>query len=176
MVDKTIEKQTASGPGWLRYNGDGYGDCHILPDHTARSKVGRGRRRTWAPGTPGRCSPPSAASRIWSPGRRHRRASCSRRWIAMSSGVGLVPEQVWDAPNVAASPFGTDPTTRVDRLRQRQARRLGCTADLGCRLAGSADGRSRPRDAWLEQPRTDRRPLHHPHPAGRPRSPVTVAA
>ena len=29
---------------------------------------------------------------------------------AMSSGVGLVPEQVWDAPNVAASPFGTDPT------------------------------------------------------------------
>jgi hypothetical protein len=31
--------------------------------------------------------------------------------IAMSGGVGLVPEQVWDAPNVAASPFGTDPTT-----------------------------------------------------------------
>jgi hypothetical protein len=30
---------------------------------------------------------------------------------AMSSGVGLVPEQVWDAPNVAASSFGTDPTT-----------------------------------------------------------------
>ena len=30
--------------------------------------------------------------------------------IAMSGGVGLVPEQVWDAPNVAASPFGTDPT------------------------------------------------------------------
>ncbi len=30
---------------------------------------------------------------------------------AMSSGVGLVPEQVWDAANVPASPFGTDPTT-----------------------------------------------------------------
>jgi hypothetical protein len=30
--------------------------------------------------------------------------------IAMSGGVGLVPEQVWDAPNVAPSPFGTDPT------------------------------------------------------------------
>src|SRR5262249_43853341 len=25
--------------------------------------------------------------------------------------VGLVPEQVWDAPNVPASPFGTEPTT-----------------------------------------------------------------
>jgi carbohydrate-binding DOMON domain-containing protein len=30
---------------------------------------------------------------------------------AMSSGVGLVPEQDWDVPDVAASPFGTDPTT-----------------------------------------------------------------
>jgi glucoamylase len=30
---------------------------------------------------------------------------------AMSSGVGLVPEQVWELPNLAASPFGTDPTT-----------------------------------------------------------------
>ena len=29
VVDKTIEVQTASGPGWLRYNGDGYGDCHV---------------------------------------------------------------------------------------------------------------------------------------------------
>src|SRR5512140_1929170 len=30
---------------------------------------------------------------------------------AMSSGVGLVPEQVWDFPDVPASPFGSDPTT-----------------------------------------------------------------
>jgi glucoamylase len=29
---------------------------------------------------------------------------------AMSSGVGLVPEQVWDAADVPASPYGTDPT------------------------------------------------------------------
>ena len=29
----------------------------------------------------------------------------------MSSGVGLIPEQAWDLPDLAASPFGTDPTT-----------------------------------------------------------------
>jgi glucoamylase len=28
----------------------------------------------------------------------------------MSSGVGLIAEQAWDDPDVAASPFGTDPT------------------------------------------------------------------
>ena len=28
----------------------------------------------------------------------------------LAGGVGLVPEQDWDFPNVAASPFGTDPT------------------------------------------------------------------
>jgi carbohydrate-binding DOMON domain-containing protein len=28
-----------------------------------------------------------------------------------TSGPGLVPEQVWDAPDLAASPYGSDPTT-----------------------------------------------------------------
>ena len=29
----------------------------------------------------------------------------------MTSGQGLEPEQVWEDPDLAASPFGTDPTT-----------------------------------------------------------------
>jgi hypothetical protein len=29
---------------------------------------------------------------------------------AMGGGVGLIPEQAWDQPDLAASPFGTDPT------------------------------------------------------------------
>src|SRR4051812_50217614 len=29
---------------------------------------------------------------------------------AMSSGVGLIPEQAWELPDLPASPFGTDPT------------------------------------------------------------------
>src|SRR6202021_4086391 len=28
-----------------------------------------------------------------------------------SSGVGLVPEQAWEDPALAASPYGSDPTT-----------------------------------------------------------------
>ena len=32
VVDATIMKQTPSGPGWLRYNGDGYGDCSVPAD------------------------------------------------------------------------------------------------------------------------------------------------
>src|SRR2546429_6477441 len=27
-----------------------------------------------------------------------------------ASGPGLIPEQVWELPDLAASPFGTDPT------------------------------------------------------------------
>ena len=29
IVDATIRRLTAAGPGWLRYNGDGYGDCEL---------------------------------------------------------------------------------------------------------------------------------------------------
>src|SRR4029077_6212825 len=31
--------------------------------------------------------------------------------VNFSSGVGLVPEQAWEDPNLAASPFGSDPAT-----------------------------------------------------------------
>ena len=31
--------------------------------------------------------------------------------INFSSGVGLVPEQAWEDPDLAASPYGSDPTT-----------------------------------------------------------------
>ena len=30
---------------------------------------------------------------------------------AMGFGVGLIPEQVWDRPDLGRSPFGTDPTS-----------------------------------------------------------------
>jgi glucoamylase len=31
--------------------------------------------------------------------------------LEFSSGVGLVPEQAWEDPDVAASPYGSDPAT-----------------------------------------------------------------
>ena len=50
---------------------------------------------------------------------------------ASSSGIGLVPEQAWENPDLPASPYGTDAGDRVDRLRPRVGGRLGITADLG---------------------------------------------
>ncbi|MDH2415621.1 glucodextranase DOMON-like domain-containing protein [Nocardioides sp. CER19] len=110
VVDRTIRNQTNSGVGWLRYNGDGYGDCHVLPDHTCPTEG-----RPWAPSNQG-------TGHIWpvlsaergeqdlATGRSSDAARLLAAIDAMSSGVGLVPEQVWDAPDVAASPYGTDPT------------------------------------------------------------------
>ena len=118
VVDKTIEVQTASGPGWLRYNGDGYGDCHVLPDHTCPLEG-----RPWAPSNMGTGHPwpvlsAERGAQDLATGQASWRVSCSRRccdvrWRRSGS------EQVWDAPNLAASPFGTDPT-RINRLRQWQ--------------------------------------------------------
>jgi glucoamylase len=110
VVDKTIETQTDSGPGWLRYNGDGYGDCHILPDHTCPLEG-----RPWAPSNQGTGHPwpvlsAERGAQDLVTGKATSAGKLLTAMIAMSGGVGLVPEQVWDAPNLAASPFGTYPT------------------------------------------------------------------
>lgn len=111
VVDATIRRETPSGPGWLRYNGDGYGDC----------RVGAGTSCTvdgapWAPsgtGT-GHVWPVLAVERAEQELATGQSAAAGRlvaSVIAQSSGVGLVPEQVWDFPDLAASPYGADPTT-----------------------------------------------------------------
>jgi glucoamylase len=102
IVDATIGSTTASGPGWHRYNGDGYGD---------RGSDGR----PWAPsgqGT-GHLWPVLSAERgeqKLATGDAGGAASLLVGMSAFSSGIGLVPEQDWELPNLAASPFGTDPT------------------------------------------------------------------
>ena len=103
VVDATIMSTTASGPGWHRYNGDGYGD---------RASDGR----PWAPsgqGT-GHVWPVLAAERA----EQSLQTSDSKGAAAIlasmargASGVGLLAEQVWELPDLAASPYGTDPTT-----------------------------------------------------------------
>jgi glucan 1,4-alpha-glucosidase len=110
VVDQTIKNHTASGDGWLRYNGDGYGDCHVLPDHTCPIEG-----RPWAPSNQGtgHIWPVLAAERgehDLATGQAGSAGQHLAAMDAMSSGVGLVPEQVWDAPDVPASPYGTDPT------------------------------------------------------------------
>ncbi len=112
VVDATIMKQTPSGPGWLRYNGDGYGDCSTPGLSGGCTTLGA----PWAPSNKG-------TGHVWpvlSAERGEQEMVTGNRAYAgqllasidnMSSGVGLVPEQAWDTADLAASAFGTDPTT-----------------------------------------------------------------
>lgn len=111
VVDATIEKQTPSGPGWLRYNGDGYGDCDLASGNTCGvegapwAPTGTGTGHIWPVLSAERGEQDLASGQLASAGQLLAAID------AMSSGVGLVPEQVWDDPDVPASPFGTDPST-----------------------------------------------------------------
>ena len=102
IVDATIRTITPSGPGWHRYNGDGYGD---------RGSDGR----PWAPsgqGT-GHLWPVLSAERAeqaLATGDAAGAASLLAGMHRFASGIGLIPEQDWELPDVPASPYGTDPT------------------------------------------------------------------
>ena len=102
VVDATIETTTPSGPGWHRYNGDGYGD-------------GSSDGHPWAPsdqGT-GHLWPALSAERGENGLQTGDPASAVALLQSMSnfaSGVGLIPEQDWELPNLGASTYGTDPT------------------------------------------------------------------
>ena len=102
IVDATIKSTTPSGPGWHRYNGDGYGD---------RGSDGR----PWAPsgqGT-GHLWPVLSAERAeqaLASGDASTAASLLNGMRKFASGVGLIPEQDWELADIGPSPYGTDPT------------------------------------------------------------------
>jgi glucoamylase len=109
VVDAAIGKSTSSGPGWLRYGGDGYGDCVVASGNCPTQGA------PWAPSDKG-------TGHIWpvlteeraqqdlSTGQPGAAGTLLKAIMAGSSGVGLVPEQDWDSANVPASPYGTDPS------------------------------------------------------------------
>jgi glucan 1,4-alpha-glucosidase len=102
VVDATIKSDTDSGPGWHRYNGDGYGDDKVTGSPWAPS--GKGTGHLW---------PALTAERAEQSLQNGDIAEASALLDAMarfSSGFGLIPEQSWELPDLAASPFGTDPT------------------------------------------------------------------
>lgn len=117
VVDRVLRRTTPSGPGWYRYGTDtagtedGYGDCHE-PDPTSCTPSGR----PWPTGNTG-------SGHLWPvlSGERAEQAlqtgdtrtarSLIEATRAMSSGTGLIPEQAWENPDLAASPHGTDPAT-----------------------------------------------------------------
>jgi glucan 1,4-alpha-glucosidase len=103
VVDAKIRSTTAAGDGFHRYNGDGYGD---------RSSDGR----PWAPSGQGNGHlwPALSAERAeqqLTTGDTGGTASFLDAMARMGSGVGLIPEQNWENTDLAASAFGSDPTT-----------------------------------------------------------------
>lgn len=102
VVDATIEATTPNGPGWHRYNGDGYGDGSS--DGHPWAPSGKGTGHLW---------PALSAER----GENGLQTGDTKEAVTLldsmsnfASGVGLIPEQDWELPNLAASPYGTDPT------------------------------------------------------------------
>src|SRR5690242_15017173 len=102
VVDAALESVTASGPGWHRYNGDGFGDG--ASDGHPWAPSGKGSGHLW---------PELTAERAENTLQRGDSATAAGLADAMArfaGGVGLIPEQDWELPDLAASPFGTDPT------------------------------------------------------------------
>ena len=89
VIDSLLKVETPSGPSWHRYNHDGYGE------HADGSPFdGTGIGRAWPLLTGERAHYELAAGRV-EEARRLMRAM-----EAFSSDGGMIPEQIWDAPDI----------------------------------------------------------------------------
>jgi glucan 1,4-alpha-glucosidase len=103
VVDATIKANTSTGAGFHRYNGDGYGDR--ASDGRPWAPTGKGTGHLW---------PALAGERGEYEIANGSTVSALARLQSMrggASGVGLIPEQDWEGADLAASPYGSDPTT-----------------------------------------------------------------
>ncbi len=118
IVDSVIGASTNSGTGFHRYgtdgagSEDGYGDCNT-GDGTSCSVQGA----PWA----GSCGGGAGSGHLWpvlsgergeSELARGHAGAAATLWAQMgatASGVGLIPEQAWENPDLPASAFGTAP-------------------------------------------------------------------
>src|SRR6266700_2307946 len=128
VLDKQIAVSTPSGTGYYRYgndaakgSADGYGDCY-QPSQSSCQVAGA----PWAPtgvGT-GHLWPNLSGERAESDlaaGSASGAQALLQAVINFSSGVGLVPEQAWEDPDLAASPYGSDPATASIGFTKGQA-------------------------------------------------------
>jgi glucoamylase len=89
VIDALLKVETPYGPAWHRYNDDGYGE------HTdGRPFEGTGVGRAWPLLTGERAHYELAA------GRRDTAEKLLRALEAFANEGGMIPEQIWDAPNV----------------------------------------------------------------------------
>ncbi|QMU68787.1 glucodextranase DOMON-like domain-containing protein [Streptacidiphilus sp. P02-A3a] len=151
VLDKQLSVSTPSGTGYYRYgdsaatgSADGYGDCSTTNSQTSCTTPGQpwpttdtGTGHVW-PVLSGERAESAIAT-----GDRATAASLLSFMIKSASGVGLVPEQVWEDPDLPASPYGSDPTTAsigftdgqaagsASPLTWAQAQELRLITDLG---------------------------------------------
>jgi glucoamylase len=111
VTGATISAPTPSGTGILRYNGDGYGDCELAVFNDCQVNG-----QPWATTDQGTGHPWPVLSgengeyQVLAHGTAALGADLDFM-LNTASGVGLVPEQVWNYPDVPASPYGSDPAT-----------------------------------------------------------------
>jgi glucoamylase len=120
IVDNTIKSTTPSGDGWHRYNDDGYGDG--ASDGHPWAPSGKGDGHVW---------PLLAEERgeyALSVGQRAKAVDVLMTMQRSASGVGLIPEQVWERPDLPAAPLGTDPT--IASIGFQNGRPAGSAAPL----------------------------------------------
>ena len=102
VVDAALKSATASGPGWHRYSGDGFGDGAI--DGHPWAPTDKGSGHVWPELNAER------AENALQAGDAATAASLADAMARFAGGVGLIPEQDWELVDLAASAFGTDPT------------------------------------------------------------------
>ena len=132
---------------------------------TAPATAGRGRRAGRAPATCGRCCRPSARAARSPPATPATAASLLAGMGDFASGVGLIPEQDWEMPDLP--PRRTAPTRRVASIGFENGKAAGSASPLTwsaasfVRLAADLDaGRN------VALPGGHERALRHAH-AGR---------
>jgi glucoamylase len=151
VLDRTLSVKTPSGTGYYRYgtsaaagSADGYGDCSTVRSQTSCTTDGQpwpttdtGTGHLW-PVLSGERGESAIAS-----GDPAQAAAMLSFMISSASGEGLVPEQVWEDPDLPAAPYGSDPATAsigfadgraagsASPLTWAQAQELRLIVDLG---------------------------------------------
>ncbi|HEX3784938.1 MAG TPA: glucodextranase DOMON-like domain-containing protein [Pseudonocardiaceae bacterium] len=183
VLDKQISVSTPSGVGYYRYgnsaaegSADGYGDCY-QPSQSSCTNSGQPWPTTDT-GT-GHLWPVLSGERAESDlatGNKTGASALLKAMTQFSSGVGLVPEQAWEDPDLAASPYGSDPTTAsigftdgkaagsASPLSWAQAQELRLIADLGAGRALEQPAITTQR--YVDQPAPGTTPLTITAPAG----------
>src|SRR5262249_52353512 len=117
IVDQVIGRATPSGQGYYRYgtdlpgSEDGYGDCFVADptncpiDGQPWPTANAGSGHLW-PVLAG-----ERAEHALQAGAARGAAALLAAMHRFGSGVGLVPEQDWENPDLAPSPFGSPPET-----------------------------------------------------------------